>query len=86
MNTPYERLQGLSIEHVWNWVPGTPMTFDAVQLHNTNEGTPIRGIKTWNSKMGLLLTFLIELDEDLLGEWRQFQSKLKDTDGLESYN
>ena len=62
------------------------MTFDAVQLHNTNEGTPIRGIKTWNSKMGLLLTFLIELDEDLLGEWRQFQSKLKDTDGLDLYN
>ncbi len=86
MNTPYERLQGLSLEHVWNWTPGNAIFFDAVQLHNTNEGTPIRRIKTWNSKMGLLLTFLKELDEDLLGEWRIFQSKLKDTDGLESYN
>ena len=86
MNTPYERLQGLSAEHIWNWVPGTSMTFDAVQLHNTNEGSRHRRIKTWNSKMGLLLTFLIELDEDLLSEWRQFQSKLKDTDGLDSYN
>lgn len=68
MNTPYERLQGLSVENVFDWVPGNPMTFDAVQLHATNEGTKGSG-NSYNSKMGLLLTFLVELDEDLKGEW-----------------
>ena len=57
------------------WEPGCPMTFDAVQLHNSNEGTKETGKKMWNSKMGLLLTFLIELDEDLLIEWRKEQKK-----------
>tara|TARA_Y200000002_G_scaffold365449_1_gene355373 strand:+ start:12937 stop:13833 length:897 start_codon:yes stop_codon:yes gene_type:complete len=75
MNTPYNRLQGLTVEEVMQWEPGCPMTFDAVQLHNSNEGTKETGKKMWNSKMGLLLTFLIELDEDLLIEWRKEQKK-----------
>jgi len=70
MNTPYDRLQGLSLENVMEWTPGSPMVFDAVQLHNSNEGSKNLGQKTWNSKMGLLLTYLIELDEDLLLDWR----------------
>lgn len=77
MNTPYRRLQGLSPETVIDWVPGSPCIFDAVQLHATNEGT--KGgehKKTWNSKMGLLMTFMIELDEDLLIEWRKEQAKI----------
>lgn len=69
MNTPYDRLKGLSIENVFNWVPGSPCIFDAVQLHATNEGTKGGDVKkTWNSKMGLLLTFLVELDSDLKEE------------------
>jgi hypothetical protein len=75
MNTPYDRLQGLSVEQVLNWVPGSPMTFDAVQLHNSNEGTKSKGKKMWNSKMAILLTFLIELDDDLLVDWRKEQKK-----------
>jgi hypothetical protein len=76
MNTPYERLKGLSIEKVMPWKPGVPMTFDAVQLHNSNEGTKASGKKMWNAKMGLLLTYLIELDDDLLLDWRAEQSKM----------
>jgi len=76
MNTPYERLRGLSAETILDWEPGKPMWFDAVQLHNTNEGTKSKGKKLWNAKMGLLLTFLIELDDDLLLEWRREQSKM----------
>ena len=78
MNTPYKRLQGLSLENVMDWELGSPMTFDAVQLHNSNEGTKESGSsqKMWNSKMGLLLTFLIELDEDLLVEWRKEQKQM----------
>lgn len=75
MNTPYERLQGLSVENVMDWVPGSSMTFDAVQLHCSNNGSKNNN-KKWNSKMGLLLTFLIELDEDLLIEWRKEQAKM----------
>ena len=52
------------------------MWFDAVQLHNTNEGTKSKGKKLWNAKMGLLLTFLVELDDDLLIEWRKEQAKM----------
>lgn len=77
MNTPYKRLQGLNPESVFDWVPGSPCIFDAVQLHATNEGT--KGgehKKTWNSKMGLLMTFMIELDEDLLIEWRKEQATM----------
>jgi hypothetical protein len=76
MNTPYDRLQGLSAETILDWEPGKPMWFDAVQLHNTNEGTKSKGKKMWNAKMGLLLTFLVELDEDLLVEWRKEQAAM----------
>jgi hypothetical protein len=54
--TPYERLTGLTPELTCDWVPGCPMTFDAVQLHATNQGSP-----AWRTKMGLLLTFLKEI-------------------------
>lgn len=77
MNTPYRRLQGLTPESVFEWTPGNPCVFDAVQLHATNEGT--KGgehKKTWNSKMGLLMTFMIELDDDLLVEWQAEQAKM----------
>ena len=73
MNTPYVRLQGLTPESVFDWTPGSPCTFDAVQLHATNEGTVHKKMKTWNSKMGLLMTFMIELDDDLLEEWQNTQ-------------
>lgn len=72
---PYERLNGLTIEAAVDWLPGTPIVFDAVQLHLSNSGSE-RGVKTWLSKMGLLLTFLVELDEDLLIEWRKEQKKM----------
>ena len=39
MNTPYRRLQGLSPESVFDWKPGSPCIFDAVQLHPTKVGT-----------------------------------------------
>ena len=68
MNTPYERLNGLSVESVHEWKPGSIMTFDATQLHATNQGTKGTG-NHYNSKMGLLLTFLIELDHDLKEDW-----------------
>lgn len=77
MNTPYRRLQGLTPESVFDWTPGNPCVFDAVQLHATNEGT--KGgehKKTWNSKMGLLMMFMIELDDDLLVEWQAEQAKM----------
>lgn len=54
--TPYNRLTGLSPETTFDWVPGTPMSFDAVQLHATNRGSP-----EWRLKMGLLLTFVREV-------------------------
>jgi len=77
MNTPYKRLQGLTPESVFDWTPGSPCVFDAVQLHATNEGTKTsEHKKTWNSKMGLLMTFMIELDDDLLTEWRKEQAKM----------
>lgn len=76
MNTPYDRLQGLSVEEIYDWVPGTAMSFDAVQLHNSNEGSKDKKMKMWNAKMGLLLTYLIELDEDLLTDWRKEQAKM----------
>jgi hypothetical protein len=76
MNTPYERLQGLSLEKVVPWKPTCAMSFDATQLHASNEGTKASGKKMWNSKMGLLLTYLIELDDDLLEEWRAEQAKM----------
>ena len=75
MNTPYKRLAGLNAESVFDWVPGSPCIFDAVQLHATNEGSlGTEPRKKWNSKMGLLMTFMIELDEDLLEEWQREQS------------
>lgn len=76
MNTPYDRLSGLSLENVFDWKPETLMSFDAVQLHNTNQGTKSKGTKTWTSKMGLLLTFVHELDDDLLIDWRKEQKKM----------
>lgn len=56
--TPYRRLSGLTPELTCSWDPGCPIVFDAVQLHATNKGTPT---KQWNTKMGLLLTFLREI-------------------------
>lgn len=78
MNTPYVRLVGLTPEEVFQWEPGNPCIFDAVQLHATNEGT--KGgehRKTWNAKMGLLMMFYIELDPDLLYLWREEQNELR---------
>lgn len=70
LNTPYRRVQGLSPENAFDWRPGSPCIFDAVQLHATNEGTKgTEPNKKWNAKMGLLMTFLIELDSDLLEHW-----------------
>lgn len=78
INTPYKRVQGLTPESVFNWTPGSPCIFDAVQLHATNEGTKgTEPTKKWNSKMGLLMTFMIELDEDLLIEWRKEQENFE---------
>lgn len=74
LNTPYRRVQGLTAENVFDWVPGSPMTFDAVQLHATNEGSRDKNKKMWNSKMGLLMMFYKELDEDLKEEWRKEQT------------
>lgn len=77
MNTPYRRLQGLNAESVFDWKPGCSCIFDAVQLHATNEGTlSTEPRKKWNSKMGLLMTFMIELDEDLKEEWRKEQAAM----------
>lgn len=78
MNTPYKRLAGLNAESVFDWNTGSPCVFDAVQLHATNEGTKTKEgpPKKWNSKMGLLMTFLIELDEDLLEKWREEQANM----------
>jgi len=76
LNTPYRRVQGLSAENVFDWVPGTPMVFDAVQLHATNEGSKDKNKKMWNSKMGLLMMFYKELDEDLKEQWRKEQAAM----------
>lgn len=56
--TPYRRLTGLSPELTCEWRPRAPIVFDAVQLHATNKG---RQDKHWTTKMGLLLTFLREV-------------------------
>ena len=66
--TPIKRLTGLSTEAVLDWTPGDAMVFDAVQLHATNRGS--KHLTPWYCKMGLLLCFIVELDEDLLHEWR----------------
>ena len=58
--TPYRRLTGLTPELTCEWTPKCPIVFDAVQLHATNKGTPE---KQWNTKMGLLLTFLRNIDD-----------------------
>ena len=76
MNTPKSRLHGLDLESVFDWTPGSPCVFDAVQLHATNEGSKHHNQKMWNAKMGLLMTFMIELDEDLLEQWRAEQNAL----------
>lgn len=76
LNTPYRRVQGLTPENVFDWIPGSPMTFDAVQLHATNEGSRDKNKKMWNSKMGLLMMFYKELDEDLKEEWRKEQTAM----------
>lgn len=75
INTPIERLQGLSLESAFDWIPGDMFIFDAVQLHASNSGSKDKGYKTWNSKMGLLFTFLKELDDDLLTKWKTKQEK-----------
>lgn len=75
MNTPYRRLEGLSLESAIDWVPGNAVVFDAVQLHCSNEGSKKYGGKMWNAKMGLFLSFLVELDADLLELWRKEQNQ-----------
>lgn len=78
MNTPYRRLAGLNAESVFDWSTGSPCIFDAVQLHATNEGSlNTEPRKKWNSKMGLLMTFMIELDDDLLERWREEQAQMQ---------
>jgi hypothetical protein len=67
-HTPIVRLTGLTPESTIEWVPGKPIVFDAVQLHATNPGTnlksdlPFATHEVWNLKMGLLLTFLKEIE------------------------
>ena len=56
--TPKRRLTGLTPELTCKWEVGKPIVFDAVQLHATNKGLKER---QWNTKMGLLLTFLREM-------------------------
>jgi hypothetical protein len=59
---------GLTPESTLEWVPGKPIVFDAVQLHATNPGTNLKSDHPyathyqWNLKMGLLLTFLKEIE------------------------
>jgi hypothetical protein len=66
--TPIIRLTGLTPENTIEWIPGKPIVFDAVQLHATNLGTELKSNqpgashKVWNLKMGLLLTFLKEIE------------------------
>jgi len=57
--TPYRRLTGLAPETTCEWKPGCPIVFDAVQLHATNKGFTDNH---WSNKMGLLLTFLREVN------------------------
>ena len=73
INSPYDRYEGLTVEFVENWIPGSAFIFDTVQLHSTNEGTKEKGYKTWNAKMGVFLQFLNLLDEDLLEKWKKYQ-------------
>jgi hypothetical protein len=64
-HTPRVRLTGLTPETTLEWMPGKPIVFDAVQLHATNLGTNIRPSgkqDKWELKMGLLLTFLKEIE------------------------
>jgi hypothetical protein len=67
-HTPRARLTGLTPESTIEWIPGKPIIFDAVQLHATNPGTNLKSDvlgathEVWNSKMGLLLTFLKEIE------------------------
>jgi hypothetical protein len=64
-HTPRIRLMGLTPESTLEWVPGKPIVFDAVQLHATNPGTNLKPDgqhNLWNVKMGLLLTFLKEIE------------------------
>ena len=58
--TPRARLTGLTPELTGEWRPGAPYVFDAVQLHATNKGT--NPGQQWAVKMGLLLTFLKEIE------------------------
>lgn len=57
--TPHRRLTGLSPETTCEWTPGCPIVFDAFQLHATNKGFIDNH---WRNKMGLLLTFLREVE------------------------
>lgn len=64
-HTPRIRLTGLTPESTLEWMPGKPIVFDAVQLHATNLGTNVRPSgkqDKWELKMGLLLTFLKEIE------------------------
>ena len=73
INSPYDRYEGMTIELVNDWIPGSAFIFDTVQLHYSNEGTKEKGYKTWNAKMGVFLQFLNPLDDDLLKEWQKEQ-------------
>ena len=67
-HTPIIRLTGLTPESTIEWIPGKPIVFDAVQLHATNPGSKLKSNlpgashEVWNLKMGLLLTFLKEIE------------------------
>ena len=58
--TPHRRLTGLTPETTCEWTPGCPIVFDAFQLHATNKGWVDNH---WRNKMGLLLTFLREVND-----------------------
>ena len=76
INSPPDRFEGLTVEAITEWKPGSVAIFDTVQLHCTNEGTKEKGYKTWNAKMGVFLQFLIPLDDDLLKDWQKEQNAL----------
>jgi hypothetical protein len=37
-NTPYERLDGLTIENIFDWIPGNMFVIDAIQVHASTAG------------------------------------------------
>jgi len=65
----YERLEGLTIENVFDWIPGSIIELDAIQVHcsSLNKRKEFKDdynyLKslTWNNKMGLLIKFKTEV-------------------------